>query len=95
MHIAVCALTVFSDVCVPGVVDQEAGVREVKNMVLLLLHLLAEPYSELHTTIHPNVYSLDEWHDSSAFHFQYARHVTSDLLISKTFILCRSHFLRL
>ncbi|XP_056607630.1 epithelial splicing regulatory protein 2 isoform X1 [Triplophysa dalaica] len=32
-------------VCVPEVVDQEAGVREVKNMVLLLLHLLAEPYN--------------------------------------------------
>uniref|UniRef100_A0A673M7A9 Epithelial splicing regulatory protein 2-like n=1 Tax=Sinocyclocheilus rhinocerous TaxID=307959 RepID=A0A673M7A9_9TELE len=27
-------------------VEQEAGMREVKNMVLLILHLLTEPYSE-------------------------------------------------
>uniref|UniRef100_A0AAY4F005 RRM domain-containing protein n=1 Tax=Denticeps clupeoides TaxID=299321 RepID=A0AAY4F005_9TELE len=35
-------------VCVPGVVDQ-VGLQEVKNMVLLLLHLLAEPYSDSKT----------------------------------------------
>lgn len=48
MRVHIFALTLFSDVCVPGVVDQETGVKEVNNMVLLLLHLLAEPYSELH-----------------------------------------------
>uniref|UniRef100_A0AAY4F0W1 RRM domain-containing protein n=1 Tax=Denticeps clupeoides TaxID=299321 RepID=A0AAY4F0W1_9TELE len=35
-------------VCVPGVVDQ-VGLQEVKNMVLLLLHLLAEPYNHKFT----------------------------------------------
>lgn len=46
MCICVCALTPLSDVCIPAVVEQEAGLGEVKNMVLLMLHLLAEPYSE-------------------------------------------------
>ncbi len=41
------ALTLLSDVCIPAAVEQqEAGLREVKNMVLLILHLLVEPYSE-------------------------------------------------
>nr|XP_055061164.1 epithelial splicing regulatory protein 2 isoform X3 [Misgurnus anguillicaudatus] len=38
-------LSMLDYVCVSTVVDQEAGVMEVKNMVLLLLHLLAEPYN--------------------------------------------------
>lgn len=44
--VGICALTLLPDVCIPAVVEQEAGLREVKNMVLLMLHLLAEPYSE-------------------------------------------------
>lgn len=40
------ALTLLSDVCIPAAEEQEAGLREVKNMVLLILHLLDEPYSE-------------------------------------------------
>lgn len=40
------ALTLLSDVCIPAAVEQEAGLREVKNTVLLILHLLVEPYSE-------------------------------------------------
>lgn len=40
------ALTLLSDVCIPAAVEQEAGLSEVKNMVLLILHLLVEPYSE-------------------------------------------------
>lgn len=38
-------LSMLDYVCVSTVVDQEAGAMEVKNMVLLLLHLLAEPYN--------------------------------------------------
>ncbi|XP_052457701.1 epithelial splicing regulatory protein 2-like isoform X1 [Carassius gibelio] len=37
-------------VCVPAAVEQEAGTREVKNMVLLILHLLAEPYNHKFST---------------------------------------------
>ncbi|XP_065123960.1 epithelial splicing regulatory protein 2 isoform X1 [Paramisgurnus dabryanus] len=38
-------LSMLDYVCVSTVMDQEAGAMEVKNMVLLLLHLLAEPYN--------------------------------------------------
>ncbi|XP_051562600.1 epithelial splicing regulatory protein 2-like isoform X1 [Myxocyprinus asiaticus] len=37
-------------VCIPAVVDQEAGLREVNTMVLLILHLLAEPYNHKFST---------------------------------------------
>ncbi|XP_073692714.1 epithelial splicing regulatory protein 2 [Garra rufa] len=37
-------------VCIPAAVEQEAGLREVKNMVLLILHLLAEPYNHKFST---------------------------------------------
>uniref|UniRef100_A0A8C1HC37 Epithelial splicing regulatory protein 2 n=1 Tax=Cyprinus carpio carpio TaxID=630221 RepID=A0A8C1HC37_CYPCA len=37
-------------VCIPAAVEQEAGMREVKNMVLLILHLLAEPYNHKFST---------------------------------------------
>ncbi|XP_016085322.1 epithelial splicing regulatory protein 2 isoform X1 [Sinocyclocheilus grahami] len=37
-------------VCVPAAVEQEAGMREVKNMVLLILHLLTEPYNHTFST---------------------------------------------
>uniref|UniRef100_A0A671MHK2 Epithelial splicing regulatory protein 2 n=1 Tax=Sinocyclocheilus anshuiensis TaxID=1608454 RepID=A0A671MHK2_9TELE len=36
-------------VCIPAAVEQEAGLREVKNTVLLILHLLVEPYSDSKT----------------------------------------------
>lgn len=32
-------------VCIQATVEQEAGLREVKDMVLLILHVLAEPYN--------------------------------------------------
>lgn len=35
-----------TDVCIPPDADQMAGVTEVNNMVLITLHILAEPYSE-------------------------------------------------
>ena len=34
------------DVCIPPVTDQLMGLREVRSMVLLILHILAEPYSK-------------------------------------------------
>ncbi|KAG1943096.1 epithelial splicing regulatory protein [Pimephales promelas] len=37
-------------VCIPAVVDQEAGLREAENMVLVMLHLLAEPYNHKFST---------------------------------------------
>ncbi|XP_051511282.1 epithelial splicing regulatory protein 2-like isoform X1 [Myxocyprinus asiaticus] len=37
-------------VCIPAVVDKEAGLSEVKTMVLLMLHLLAEPYNHKFST---------------------------------------------
>ncbi|XP_077085004.1 epithelial splicing regulatory protein 2 isoform X1 [Siphateles boraxobius] len=37
-------------VCIPAVVEQEAGLREVENMVLVMLHLLAEPYNHKFST---------------------------------------------
>ncbi|KTF75052.1 hypothetical protein cypCar_00030598, partial [Cyprinus carpio] len=43
-------LDLLSDVCIPAAVEQEAGMREVKNMVLLILHLLAEPYNHKFST---------------------------------------------
>ncbi|XP_042583779.1 epithelial splicing regulatory protein 2 isoform X1 [Cyprinus carpio] len=37
-------------VCIPAAVEQEAGLREVKNTVLLILHLLVEPYNHKFST---------------------------------------------
>ncbi|XP_016310420.1 epithelial splicing regulatory protein 2-like isoform X2 [Sinocyclocheilus anshuiensis] len=37
-------------VCIPAAVEQEAGMREAKNMVLLILHLLTEPYNHTFST---------------------------------------------
>lgn len=37
-------------VCIPAAVEQEAGLSEVKNMVLLILHFLVEPYNHKFST---------------------------------------------
>lgn len=45
-------LDMLSDVCIQATVEQEAGLREVKDMVLLILHVLAEPYSECYHIVY-------------------------------------------
>lgn len=47
------------DVCIPPMAEQEeVGIREVKSMVLLSLHVLAEPYSEC---LSPSVCGTPPW----------------------------------
>ncbi|XP_059387601.1 epithelial splicing regulatory protein 2 isoform X1 [Carassius carassius] len=46
-------------VCIPAAVEQEAGLREVKNMVLLILHLLDEPYNHKFSTFETVSYKFE------------------------------------
>jgi len=90
----VCALTLLSDVCIPAVVDQEAGLREVENMVLVMLHLLAEPYSESCSVVDWSVPFIN-WENMFRISLLMCTtdHDACDLMIQFFFFFCRSQSL--
>uniref|UniRef100_A0A8B9RCH1 Epithelial splicing regulatory protein 2 n=1 Tax=Astyanax mexicanus TaxID=7994 RepID=A0A8B9RCH1_ASTMX len=48
-----------TDLCLPAVNEQLAGVREVKSMMMIIQHILAEPYNHKFSSLEPVKYKFE------------------------------------